>query len=48
MKNEYAATIYILTQLYLMYDTIGATHRGIGYIKRIYIILDLLNCFTVR
>ena len=26
MKNEYAATIYILTQLYLMYDTVGAMH----------------------
>ena len=33
MKNEYAATIYILTQLYLMYDTVGAMHLGIDWIS---------------
>lgn len=33
MKNEIAGTIYILTQLYLMYDTVGAMHWGIDWIS---------------
>ena len=33
MKNEIAAIFYRLTQLCLMYDTVGAMHWGIDWIS---------------